>query len=158
MDDQSNFPDRLELFFGEAADALAHVYARLRGSDSQSQLQLTGTLRGPSCRYAKTLQATFSLADRGPGNSLLAEAIVPEPCFWTPEMPQLYQGDIQLRRRGEILAHTSRIFGIRRLGAQRQKLLFDGTGELDEPLTGPQPLHEGDRIRIGDCEFSYLQH
>ena len=76
------------------------------GSSPSDQLQLTGTLAGPSCLYAKTLQATFSLVDRGPGESLLAEAIVPEPCFWTPEMPQLYQADVQLRRRGEILAHA----------------------------------------------------
>jgi hypothetical protein len=33
----------------------------------------------------------------------------------------------------------------------------NGTYLNDEPLTGPQPLHDGDRIRIGDCEFSYLQ-
>ncbi len=33
----------------------------------------------------------------------------------------------------------------------------NGTYLNEEPLTGPQPLHPGDRIRIGDCEFSYLQ-
>ncbi len=33
----------------------------------------------------------------------------------------------------------------------------NGTYLNDELLTGPQPLHEGDRIRIGDCEFAYLQ-
>jgi len=33
----------------------------------------------------------------------------------------------------------------------------NGTYLNDSPLTGPQPLHDGDRIRIGDCEFSYLQ-
>src|SRR5436309_3454964 len=33
----------------------------------------------------------------------------------------------------------------------------NGTYLNDEPLGGPQPLHHGDRIRIGDCEFSYLQ-
>lgn len=33
----------------------------------------------------------------------------------------------------------------------------NGTYLNDEPLTGPQPLHPGDRIRIGDCEFSYRQ-
>jgi hypothetical protein len=33
----------------------------------------------------------------------------------------------------------------------------NGTYLNEEPLTGPQPLHTGDRIRIGDCEFSYLQ-
>lgn len=33
----------------------------------------------------------------------------------------------------------------------------NGTYLNEEPLTGPQPLHRGDRIRIGDSEFSYLQ-
>lgn len=32
----------------------------------------------------------------------------------------------------------------------------NGTYLNERPLTGPQPLHDGDRIRIGDCEFSYL--
>jgi FHA domain len=33
----------------------------------------------------------------------------------------------------------------------------NGTFLNDEQLGGPQPLHHGDRIRIGDSEFSYLQ-
>jgi hypothetical protein len=33
----------------------------------------------------------------------------------------------------------------------------NGTYLNDQQLTGPQPLHEGDRIRIGDSEFTYLQ-
>jgi hypothetical protein len=33
----------------------------------------------------------------------------------------------------------------------------NGTYLNDQPLSGPQPLHSGDRIRIGDSEFSYLQ-
>jgi hypothetical protein len=32
----------------------------------------------------------------------------------------------------------------------------NGTYLNEEPLNGPQPLHPGDRIRIGDSEFSYL--
>jgi hypothetical protein len=33
----------------------------------------------------------------------------------------------------------------------------NGTYLNDEPLNGPQPLHPGDRIRIGDSEFSYQE-
>jgi hypothetical protein len=33
----------------------------------------------------------------------------------------------------------------------------NGTYLNEEPLQGPQPLHHGDRIRIGDSEFCYLQ-
>ena len=31
----------------------------------------------------------------------------------------------------------------------------NGTYLNDEPLTGPQPLHAGDRIRIGDSRFTF---
>jgi pSer/pThr/pTyr-binding forkhead associated (FHA) protein len=33
----------------------------------------------------------------------------------------------------------------------------NGTLLNGEPLRGPQPLHPGDRIRIGDSEFSYVE-
>ena len=33
----------------------------------------------------------------------------------------------------------------------------NGTLLNGEPLQGPQPLHPGDRIRIGDSEFSYVE-
>jgi hypothetical protein len=33
----------------------------------------------------------------------------------------------------------------------------NGTYLNDAPLSGPQPLHDGDVIRIGDSEFTYLQ-
>jgi len=33
----------------------------------------------------------------------------------------------------------------------------NGTLLNGEPLRGPQPLHAGDRIRIGDSEFSYVE-
>jgi hypothetical protein len=33
----------------------------------------------------------------------------------------------------------------------------NGTYLNESPLSGPAPLHEGDRIRIGDSEFTYLQ-
>ena len=31
----------------------------------------------------------------------------------------------------------------------------NGTYLNGEPLGGPQPLHDGDRIRIGDSEFTF---
>jgi hypothetical protein len=33
----------------------------------------------------------------------------------------------------------------------------NGTYLNDEPLTGPRPLHDGDRVKIGDSEFTYHQ-
>ena len=97
MEAFADFSDRLEIFFGEGHDAIAHVYARLRGRTTADDFQLAGRLTGPTCLYAETLPATLSFVDRGPGNSLVAATIVPEPCFWTPDMPQVYQAVVELR-------------------------------------------------------------
>jgi hypothetical protein len=123
--DRTEFAERLEIFFGEASDAVAHVYARLAEVGGAGELKLSGHLRGPSCLYADTLPARFPLVDRGPGKSLLAEAIVPEPCFWTPEMPHLYQAEVELRDGTTIIAGVRRAIAIRTLGVAGRKLIYD---------------------------------
>jgi hypothetical protein len=123
--DDANFAERLELLFGRASDTVAYVYARLPEMKADGAYQLSGRLSGPACLYAQTLPARFRLVDRGPGPSLLAVATVPEPCFWTPRMPHLYQADVELRRGSEVLARTSRSFGIRTLGCAGRSLMFD---------------------------------
>jgi hypothetical protein len=109
---------RVELFFGEATDTQCRIYARAPRDTSVDDLRLMGTISGPQSMYAQTLPATFSFSDRGPGPTLLAEVILPDPCFWTPETPQLYQVNIELHRAGDVVVSERRMFGIRRLGVQ----------------------------------------
>ncbi len=56
----------------------------------------------------------------------MAAAIVPEPCFWTPDMPQIYQAIVELRQAGNVVARAERIVGMRTLGATGRKLFYDG--------------------------------
>jgi len=122
--DPAEFARRLELFFGEASDTVCRVYARLPGVTERG-LTLNGQLMGPSCAYADTLPARFALTDRGPGSAPLAAATVPEPCFWTPDMPHLYRASVELRRGGEVLARATRDIGLRTLGVAGGKLYYD---------------------------------
>jgi hypothetical protein len=122
--DPAEFADRLELFFGDASDTVCRVYARLPGV-TESGLTLSGHLAGPNCAYADTLPARFALSDRGPGAGLLAAATVPEPCFWTPDMPHLYRATVELRRGDKVLASVTRDIGLRTLGAASGKLYYD---------------------------------
>ena len=91
-----------------------------------------GELVGPSCRYAQTLPARIRFLDRGPGETLLAEAIVPDPCFWTPELPFMYSARLRLAGQGQTADPMKdrsliqeRPFGIRRLGVWRQSIFLD---------------------------------
>jgi pSer/pThr/pTyr-binding forkhead associated (FHA) protein len=69
----------------------------------------------------------------------------------------LGRGDVEIRlddpfasSRHARISRQGHVFVIEDLGST------NGTYLNDEPLNGPQPLHPGDRIRIGDSEFSYL--
>ncbi len=115
------FDEGLEIFFGGAADALARVYARFGGASAGGPLRLVGTLRGPACQYAQTLPANYPFVDQGPGPSLLAAAVVPEPCFWTPDMPHTYRAELRLERAGQVVARAERTVGIRPLGRTRPR-------------------------------------
>jgi hypothetical protein len=138
---------QLELFFGDASDAVARVYARLPCDETTTGSHLTGELIGPECRFAQTLSARIPFQDRGPGESLLAEAVVPDPCFWTPELPMLYKARIE--RKGpeatglgpgieghevvvtgrapeeESSTTVEKFFGIRRLGTRGRSLVLN---------------------------------
>ncbi|MFZ0088505.1 MAG: FHA domain-containing protein [Solirubrobacteraceae bacterium] len=70
----------------------------------------------------------------------------------------LGRGDVEIRlddpfasSRHARISREGRVVVIEDLGST------NGTYLNEEPLSGPQPLYEGDRIRIGDSEFSYLQ-
>lgn len=70
----------------------------------------------------------------------------------------LGRGDVEIRLE-DPFASTRHV----RIERQGSVLVVEDLGSTngtllnEEPLTGPQPLHHGDRIRIGDSELTYLQ-
>lgn len=118
--------ENVEIFTGQTTPTESRVYARLASDELPRGCTLAGSIYGPSCEYARTLPAKISLHDLGDGAGLLAEAVVPDPCCWTPRLPYLYEVTVQLRRGDEVLAEVQRPFGIRTLGARGSDLLLEG--------------------------------
>ena len=79
----------LDIFYGELTVNRAFVYARLPRPADDEGLSLVGQVRGPRCSRAQTLPLTSPLVDLGPGPTLLARALVPDPCFWSPDLPAI---------------------------------------------------------------------
>lgn len=70
----------------------------------------------------------------------------------------LGRGDVEIRLDDPFASsHHARIFREGHVFVLEDLGSTNGTYLNDEPLSGPQPLHPGDRIRIGDSEFAYLQ-
>ena len=122
----TNDLSQLDVFYGDLTVHRALVYARLPRPASEGAWSLAGTIRGPRCLHAQTLPATARLIDQGPGSTLLAQAILPDPCCWSPDLPAIYDLEVQLLRGGEVVATERRELGLRRLGARGRDLFLDG--------------------------------
>jgi hypothetical protein len=118
--------DDLDVFYGELTPARAMVYARLEGLENTDGLSLGGFVRGPRCFYSKTLPATFRLQDAGPGPSLLAKSLVPDPCYWSPETPNIYDVTVELRRGQDVIASEVRQMGFKPLGIAGRFFTWEG--------------------------------
>jgi hypothetical protein len=123
---------------GPCDDMRAEVFVRvMRPAVSGSQVGpavLEGTLTGPECRRATTLPSTARLVDLGrpagveptATGGLVARAVLTEPAFWTPELPNLYRLALTLRVGDEVAAVSETRVGLRRLGARGRSLRLDG--------------------------------
>jgi hypothetical protein len=113
------------VFAGDSNDALARVYAALPRAGLPEGARLEGELIGPYCRHSQTLPARIRFVDRGPGPTLLLEATVPDPCFWTPELPFIYSLKLRAILGDETIVAIRQPLGIRRLGIQGTSLFLD---------------------------------
>lgn len=91
------------------------------------------------------------VVERAPGHS-------PGIAYDLSQGATLGRGDVEIQLNDQFA--SSRHARITRQG--RAVVIEDlgstnGTYLNDEPLTGPALLHDGDRIRIADCEFCYFQ-
>ena len=116
----------IEIVVGDVTDVEARVIASYHGDIAG--VVLRGTLRGPFCEKARTLPAEFEFRDFGDGHSGQVETIVPDPCMWTPEMPHLYQADVEARRGEQRIAEYHGTIGLRRLAPRRPVDFAPGTG------------------------------
>jgi hypothetical protein len=70
------------------------------------------------------------LVDQGPGDSLLARAVVPDPCYWLPGAPHVYSVHIEARQGRRVVAEAERTLGIRPLGVAGRRWRLAGKGWL----------------------------
>ncbi|MGO9495282.1 MAG: FHA domain-containing protein [Solirubrobacteraceae bacterium] len=92
------------------------------------------------------------MVERAPGHEVGSAYEIPN------QGATLGRGDVEIRLDDPFAsAHHARISREGHVVVIEDLGSTNGTYLNEEPLNGPQPLHPGDRIRIGDCEFSYEQ-
>jgi pSer/pThr/pTyr-binding forkhead associated (FHA) protein len=123
-------------------------------SDRAAPYDATG-MYDASSDFAEVDQNGFEprlLVERAPGHETGSAYEIPV------RGATLGRGDVEIRLDDPFAsAHHARISREGHVVVIEDLGSTNGTYLNEEPLTGPQPLHPGDRIRIGDCEFSYEQ-
>ncbi len=116
----------LDVFWTELSPTRAVVYARLTGVAYRAGWGLSGLIRGPRSVRHQTLPTTLSFTDLGPGPTHLARAVVPDPSYWSPESPNIYDVTIELRRDGEPSLVEKRVLGFKPIRPGTRHLLREG--------------------------------
>lgn len=108
----------IEISVGDVNDVEARVFAKfvplISEYEESEPIALHGTLRGPHCELARTLPAVFMFRGVPSAAMPTAEALVPDPCVWSPELPHLYQADVVAQRGDQIVAEYHGVVGFRK--------------------------------------------
>ncbi len=117
---------QIDVFHGQLSAHAAQVYARVDGLPGGQEWTITGRIRGPECRHAKTLPTNHSFVDLGMGETLLARATLPDPCSWSPDLPALYRVTLELRHGDDVVQTAERELGLRVFGTRGNSFYLDG--------------------------------
>ena len=114
--------DQISVEVGDATDSSALV--TLDWPDAASAVTLGSELHGPVCAFARTLPSVVPARVSHDGRGV--EFLVTEPCYWTPQLPFLY--DLRLRTQDAegTIRELDRSVGLRRLIAHGRNLRLNG--------------------------------
>ena len=117
--------DTLSLRLGHAVDSEARVY--LQTSRAAQIASMSGRLRGPQCDFAHTLKSEHPVQQlSGSADpNCLAEVLITDPCYWTPQLPFQYELHVDLQLASGETRELTTSMGLHRWGAEGPNLRLE---------------------------------
>jgi hypothetical protein len=134
---------------GPCDDMRAEVFVRAVG-DVAAGTRLSGRLSGPRRGRDVTLPTTARLVPlpesaTGPA----ARAILTEPAFWTPDLPNRYRLEASLESPAGGSRAVDAWIGLRRLGVRGRSFWLDGRRWVLRAVVGPDDLPAAKAVSVG---------
>src|SRR5262245_15996300 len=95
----------------DPADAELRIVVRAERITPGTQIK--GRLTGPRSPYASTVEIAYPFRELARSDHILLRALIPEPSWWTPQTPLLYEGPLELWQDGELCEQVRLRHGIR---------------------------------------------
>lgn len=92
-----------------------HVHVKL--DELTAGAELKGRLIGPRSTFVSTIEIAYPLreCERGDNGHVVLRVVIPEPSWWTPKTPFLYEGPLELWQDGVLCERIMIRHGIRTL-------------------------------------------
>ena len=122
-------PPGLAVALGPCDDMRAEVFVSLAPRSGSGDVRIVGTITGPHRGRDTTLPATSRLTalPRAKASAeTIARAILTEPAYWTPDLPNLYRLEARIDVDGQPAAEVDRLIGLRRMGVRGRSFWLDG--------------------------------
>jgi len=112
-------------------------------------IEVRGRLMGPRCRFAGTVEVAYPLRPRsgptGRDDLLGLRVLIPEPSYWDPESPFLYEGPLEAWQGDErvqqlALRHGFRVLHLSQRGLRCNNRLVELRGRSVKELAETQAL------------------
>jgi len=135
-----DLPTTVACHLGRCDEVRAEVFVQVAPGAGGDAPRIPGTITGPRRGRDTTLPATARLQPTStPG---LARAIVTEPAYWTPDLPNLYRLQATVEHGDTSPVAIDHLIGLRRLGVRGRSLWLDGHRWVPRGIaaTGPDDL------------------
>jgi hypothetical protein len=143
-------PSEIIVTLGPCDDMRAEVFLR-PAETVPLGTKLVGSITGPRRGRDTTLPATTRLvplpeaADSGPAS----RAILTEPAFWTPDLPNLYRVEARLDPATGAVAAIDAWIGLRRLGVRGRSFWLDGRRWVSRAVVGLRDVAAAKTAAVG---------
>jgi hypothetical protein len=139
--------------------AEAEIWVTAAAEEGTATTELRGRLTGPRCSYATTVEVAYPLRPLPRPVEGLAgptmRVVIPEPSWWDPVSPFLYDGSIELWQDGERCDAVQVRHGLRSVRFDGQRLRLNG-----KPLTldaiEREQLSEKEALRLHEAGVNTL--
>jgi hypothetical protein len=130
-------------------ETVLHLFVHVKNISPATEIR--GRLMGPRCAYLSTVEIAYPLREvERNGSFVLTEVIIPEPSWWEPKSPLLYEGPLELWQDGQLCERNKISHAIRWLQMTSKGLKLNGRpfllrGKVVEPTCSAmqmQQLHE----------------
>jgi hypothetical protein len=120
--------------------------------------EVRGRLTGPRSAYASTVEIAYRVQEVArAADHILARVVIPEPCFWEPQSPFLYEGPLELWQDGQRCDQTPVSHGLRSVRFTAQDLRLNGRPVVLRGTTRkPASEEEARALRAAGYDLVFL--